>query len=658
MRKGYFLHLALGGIRKNRKIYYPYILTAVFTTAMMYIIMSLARNTGNRTTMTFALQLGVVVTSLFSVLFLFYTNSFLMRRRKREFGLYNVLGMEKKHLARLVAWETGVIALVSLVLGLALGVLLDKLLYLCLMRLVGEISPLNFYVSWESMRWTAYLIAGTFLLIALNSVRQIAVSKPVELLSSQSVGEREPKTRWLLTLLGLLSLGAGYYLSVTVQDVAMMILVFFVAVLLVIAGTYLLFTAGSITLLKALRRNRRYYYKAHHFISVSGLMYRMKRNAVGLGNICVLSTMVLVMLFSTVALWLGMEEQPTDIEFQTRYGSRADGLGCPPPQEVYERVDEVIAQQGLVRERSVGYRYFNVASFYSGGEYLTGDEAETRINPLTDTATTLYFLPLEDYNASTGSAETLAPGEILLEEGRGKHRGETLTVLGETFDIKKRLPKQLSAGSSMAIMYNCHYIVVDSLETFERLDAAQREVYGQAASSAKTQMAFDVSGSDEQELALREALIYALPYSLFSLSSRAEAHQEALELFGGLLFAGLFLGALFIMAMILIVYYKQITEGYDDVERYRIMRKVGLSRHEIKRSISSQVLVMFFLPLLSAGVHVVFAFPALALMFRAFNMANTRLMIACALGSFAVFALIYTAVYLVTARVYYRIVSE
>ena len=658
MRKGYFCHLALGGIRKNRKIYYPYILTAVFTTAMMYIIMSLARNTGNRTTMTFALQLGVVVTSLFSVLFLFYTNSFLMRRRKREFGLYNVLGMEKKHLARLVVWETGMIALVSLVLGLALGVLMDKLLYLCLMRLVGEISSLNFYVSWESMRWTAYLIAGTFLLIALNSVRQIAVSKPVELLSSQNVGEREPKTRWLLTLLGLLSLGAGYYLSVTVQDVAMMILVFFVAVLLVIAGTYLLFTAGSITLLKALRRNRRYYYKAHHFISVSGLMYRMKRNAVGLGNICVLSTMVLVMLFSTVALWLGMEEQPTDIEFQTRYGSWADGLGCPPPQEVYERVDEVIAQQGLVRERSVSYRYFNVASFYSGGEYLTGDEAETRINLLTDTATTLYFLPLEDYNAATGSAETLAPGEILLEEGRGKHQGETLTVLGETFDIKKRLPKQLSAGSSMAIMYNCHYIVVDSLETFERLDAAQREVYGQAASSAKTQMAFDVSGSDEQELALREALIYALPYSLFSLSSRAEAHQEALELFGGLLFAGLFLGALFIMAMILIVYYKQITEGYDDVERYRIMRKVGLSRHEIKRSISSQVLVMFFLPLLSAGVHVVFAFPALALMFRAFNMANTRLMIACALGSFAVFALIYTAVYLVTARVYYRIVSE
>lgn len=658
MRKGYFCHLALGGIRKNRKIYYPYILTAVFTTAMMYIIMSLARNTGNRTTMTFALQLGVVVTSLFSVLFLFYTNSFLMRRRKREFGLYNVLGMEKKHLARLVVWETGMIALVSLVLGLALGVLMDKLLYLCLMRLVGEISSLNFYVSWESMRWTAYLIAGTFLLIALNSVRQIAVSKPVELLSSQNVGEREPKTRWLLTLLGLLSLGAGYYLSVTVQDVAMMILVFFVAVLLVIAGTYLLFTAGSITLLKALRRNRRYYYKAHHFISVSGLMYRMKRNAVGLGNICVLSTMVLVMLFSTVALWLGMEEQPTDIEFQTRYGSWADGLGCPPPQEVYERVDEVIAQQGLVRERSVSYRYFNVASFYSGGEYLTGDEAETRINLLTDTATTLYFLPLEDYNAATGSAETLAPGEILLEEGRGKHQGETLTVLGETFDIKKRLPKQLSVGSSMAIMYNCHYIVVDSLETFERLDAAQREVYGQAASSAKTQMAFDVGGSDEQELALREALIYALPYSLFSLSSRAEAHQEALELFGGLLFAGLFLGALFIMAMILIVYYKQITEGYDDVERYRIMRKVGLSRHEIKRSISSQVLVMFFLPLLSAGVHVVFAFPALALMFRAFNMANTRLMIACALGSFAVFALIYTAVYLVTARVYYRIVSE
>ncbi|MCI6041490.1 MAG: FtsX-like permease family protein, partial [Clostridiales bacterium] len=309
MRKGFFLRLAISGIRKNRSIYYPYILTAVLTTAMMYIIGSLQNATTDYSgTLAFSLQLGIVVTSIFSVVFLFYTNSFLMRRRKKEFGLYNILGMEKRHLARLLLWETALMLGVSLVLGLAVGMLLDKLMHLVLSRLVGQAASLTFAVSFGSIRYTAILISITFTMILINSVRQVYFARPVELLRSAEVGEREPKARWFITLVGLLALGAGYWLSATVKDAAVMILFFFIAVLLVIVGTYLLFTSGSVTLLKALRKNRRYYYKPDHFISVSGMIYRMKQNAVGLANVCILSTMVLVMVFSTLSLWLGMED--------------------------------------------------------------------------------------------------------------------------------------------------------------------------------------------------------------------------------------------------------------------------------------------------------------------------------------------------------------
>ena len=656
MRKGFFVSLALGGIRKNRKIYYPYILTAILTTAMMYIMVSLEHNTSHDyDAMIFALQLGVVVTSAFSVLFLFYTNSFLMKRRKREFGLYNVLGMEKKHLARVVVWETALILLVSLTLGFGLGILLDKLMYMILQRMVGQVSSLSFYVSTPAMIYTAELVGVTFLLILLNSVRQIFSAKPIELLHSANVGEREPRSKWALTLLGVVTLGAGYYISVTVQDVAMMLLMFFVAVLLVIAGTYLLFTSGSVTMLKLLRRNKRYYYRADHFISVSGMIYRMKQNAVGLGNICILSTMVLIMVFSTVALRVGMEDslnsrQTRDIEMETNAGS---------PEELFALADEVLAQSGLTREESYGYRYTSIAAFYSGGVYFTGQEAEAQYNMLTELLTTLYFVPLEDYNRFADQAQTLAPGEVLLEEARGEHPGDTLTVLDETFSVKARMPRQLSNGSAMASMYNCLYVVVDSLETYERLYEKQAQVYGNAASTMRTVISFNLSGTEEQETAFASALWDAAgTYNGRYVQSRVELRASLMGLYGGLLFVGLFLGLLFTMAMILIIYYKQISEGYDDCERYRIMRKVGLSREEIKRSISSQILVVFFLPLVTAGVHIVLAFPAITILFRALSMTNVSLMILCAMASFAVFALLYGLVYLLTARVYYRIVSE
>lgn len=656
MRKGFFPRLALSGIRKNRSIYYPYILTAVLTTAMMYIMGSLQNVTTDYSgTLAFSLQLGIVVTSVFSVIFLFYTNSFLMRRRKKEFGLYNILGMEKRHLTRLILWETVLMLLISLLLGLAAGILLDKLMHLLLSHLVGQAVSLTFAVSPGAMRYTALLISVTFGLILLNSVRQVYFARPVELLRSAEVGEREPKARWFIALLGLIALGTGYWLSATVKDAGAMILFFFVAVLLVIAGTYLLFTSGSVTLLKALRKNRRYYYKPDHFISVSGMIYRMRQNAVGLANVCVLSTMVLVMVFSTLSLWLGMEDTlNSSIRADIDVRSKSTDIAA-----LEAAVDEALQQAGASRENTWTYRYLSFSALPAKDGFVT-PASFTESDMLIASPATFQVLVLEDYNRMLGLSETLAPGEALLECSRGSLEGDTLRLLDETFTIKKRISDGLGAGQALASIYDYYCLVVDSMDTLSRLDRQQQALYGDLSSSVSTTMSFTLVPASEELSRTVGTLLRgrAEADGFTSVAERSELEENLLALYGGLLFVGLFLGLLFTMAMILIIYYKQITEGYEDRERYRIMRKVGLSRREIRRSISSQILIVFFLPLAAAGLHVTFAFPGIVTMFRALSMTNVTLIAGCALGSFAGFAVLYGAVYLLTARVYYRIVSE
>ena len=656
MRKGFFPRLALSGMRKNRSIYYPYILTAVLTTAMMYIMGSLQQITTDYSgTLAFSLQLGIVVTSVFSVIFLFYTNSFLMRRRKKEFGLYNILGMEKRHLARLLLWETALMLLLSLVLGLAVGVLLDKLMHLLLSHLVGQAVSLTFALSPGSMLYTAVLVSLTFVLIWVNSVRQVYFARPVELLRSAEVGEREPKARWFIALLGLIALGTGYWLSATVKDAGVMILFFFVAVLLVIAGTYLLFTAGSVTLLKALRKNRRYYYKPDHFISVSGMIYRMKQNAVGLANVCILCTMVLVMVFSTLSLWLGMEDT-----LNSRLRSDIDVRSASTDVSALEAaVDETLRQAGASREDTWTYRYLSFSALPAKDGFVS-PASFTESDMLIASPATFQVLVLEDYNRMLGLSETLAPGEALLECSRGNFEGDTLRLLDETFTIKKRISDDLGAGQALASIYDYYCLVVDGMDTLSRLDRQQQALYGDLSSSVSTTMSFTLVPASE-ELSREVGTLLrgrAEADGFTSVAERSELHDNLLALYGGLLFVGLFLGLLFTMAMILIIYYKQITEGYEDRERYRIMRKVGLSRREIRRSISSQILIVFFLPLAAAGLHVIFAFPGIVTMFRALSMTNVTLIAGCALGSFAAFGMLYGAVYLLTARVYYRIVSQ
>ena len=657
MRKGLFARLALTGIRKNGKIYYPYMLTAVVTTAMLYIMASLKKNPElEGSTLGFSLSLGLFVTTLFAFIFLFYTNSFLMKRRKKEFGLYMVLGMERKHLARVIWWETAFLWLVSLGAGLGLGVLLDKLMHLALGKLLGKSVALGFYVSGEVLWLTAFLISLVFALTLLNAIRQVWRADPIELLHGGNVGEKEPRNKWLLTLLGVVCLGAGYWLSIMVKDSATMIFVFFFAVLLVIAGTYLLFTSGSITVLKLLKRSRRYYYQPSHFISVSGMVYRMKQNAVGLANICILLTMVLVMVFSTTSLWWSME----DILNQQLRGDISIDTLENAPDDLLDVVDQELDRDGLKRGDTVAYRFLSFTAFQNGDAYAAEAVAGNDLM-LVRTPAVLYLLPLEDYNRSFGQNETLEENQILLEDYRDSHPEDTLTLFDRTFTVKKRIADQLDTGSALVSMYNTCFLVVKDMDVVRWAFQRQQETYRENASSIRTTLWLSLPGAtDRQIVDAADRLMKRLDENmgLRHIRSRPALWNDELELYGGLLFVGLFLSVLFLMAMVLIMYYKQITEGYEDRERYRIMRKVGLSQAEIRRSVSSQIVWVFFLPLAAAALHIAAAFPGIVTMMRALAMTNVKLMALCALGSVTLFALLYGGVYLFTSRVYEKIVSE
>ena len=626
MGKHLYSRLAARNLRKNARSYGPFLLASVLTVCMFHIILSLSVDAGlasmtGATTIQVVIRYGVVVVGLFAVIFLFYTNSFLIKRRKREFGLYNVLGLEKKHLAKVIGLETLYVAGLSLALGV-----------------------------------TAAFFGGIFLLIFLYSVRQVYVARPVELLQAEHAGEREPRAKWIIALLGLACLGAGYYIAVTTTDVIQAMFLFFVAVVLVIVGTYLLFTAGSIALLKLLKRNKRYYYKTRHFTAVSGMMYRMKQNAVGLANICILSTMVLVMISGTSCLMLGM-----DRALQERYPYDVNIPGSN--SATIEMVKKAVAEAGIPAENETEYEYLTSAAYsVPGGLDTTRDYTLDTSSNLAD----VMVVDLEDYDRCTGQSMTLGPDEILLKVERTDYAGDTLTLLGRTYTVKEQVEPMVKYGNMTANLTSTWYIVVPDRDELARIDAALSGEEGIGSYYMCRFYGFDVPGHDEQtalnaRLAIRAAWNEALEDEGSDLAGtyecRAWERQDFVSLYGSLFFLGIFLGLLFTMAAILIIYYKQMSEGRDDRERFQIMQKVGMSRLEVKRTIQAQVLIVFFLPLVTAGLHTGFAFPIINRVLGLFNLVGTDFYLWCVLGSFGAFAALYAVVYALTARTYYRMVS-
>ena len=673
MNKRFYARLARQNLQKNIRSYGPYMLACVLTVCMFFIILMLSvspslQSMTGATTIQLVIRYGVIVVGLFAVIFIFYTNSFLIKRRKREFGLFNVLGLEKKHLARVIGLETFYMALVSLGLGLVLGAALTKLMLLVVAKLLGMPAPMGFFAGPRLLLTvigvTAALFAAIFLLVFLYSVRQVYVARPVELLQAEHAGEREPKAKWLLALVGAACLGAGYYIAITTTDVLQAIFLFFVAVVLVIIGTYLLFTAGSIAILKAMRANKRYYYQTRHFTAVSGMMYRMKQNAVGLANICILSTMVLVMVSGTSCLMLGMdtalkERYPYDVNI-----SRSD------PATI-EMVKKAVADAGIPAADEVEYDYITFAAYRRPeGLAVTTDYTMDTESSLADVLVT----DLADYNRCTGQDYTLAPGEILLKVERADYTADTLALLDRTYTIKEQVDSAVKYGNLTPNLTSTWYIVVPDLDELARINAAvsaqmgvlEPEMQQEEGYRLRRFYGFDVPGHDD-ETALNARLAIRAAWEKASgddavdpegtYECRAWERQDFVSLYGSLFFLGLFLGLLFTMAAILIIYYKQMSEGRDDRERFQIMQKVGMSRQEVKRTIHEQVLIVFFMPLVTAGVHTGFAFPILNRVMALFNLMSTEFYLWCVVGSFGAFAALYAVVYALTARTYYKLVS-
>ena len=634
--------LAVTNLKNNRKTYVPYIFTGVLTVMMFYIIDALSRGKGiTQDTLKICLQYATGVIVVFAVIFLFYTNSFLIKRRKKEIGVYNILGMGKRHIARMMAVETILTAGISILGGLVFGIIFGKLMYLLLLKILHNSVDMQFSVNGTAIVQTVILFAGIFLLTYLYNILQIQLVNPVELLHGGNQGEKEPKSRWLLVIVGVAALGNGYWIALTTEAPLEALLKFFVAVVCVIIGTYALFIAGSIVVLKILQKNKAYYYNPKHFTSVSGMIYRMKQNGAGLANICVLSTMVLVMVSTTVSLYAGMEDI-LDSRFPRDVSIVCNEADTNNEETLQRLIKEQCEKAGVKITDRVRYRYGSMNAV------LKGNNLEKVEQYYPDNH--FYYVEMitqEEYNRIEKQNVSLKEQEILTYTTNGKCGKKQINIAGQNYQVKKELSEMTSQPKSTAEMYKTLYIVFANAEQIERIESFS---YADK---------FNLKGDDGKQ---KEALeqIQNEFYEKFpdgTMESRMLSRSSFYELYGGLFFIGIYLGSMFIMATVLIIYYKQISEGYDDRERYQIMQKVGMSKKEVKRSIRSQVLSVFFLPLVVAVIHVAVAFKVMTKILGVLNLTNVSLFAVCTIITIAVFAVFYIIVYSITAKEYYRIVN-
>lgn len=681
--------LAVQSIRNNRRFYLPYILALLGDVAAIYIMTALCRDPGVKDMtpgrpngymyVSIFMNIGQVIAYAFSAVFVLYINGFLMKQRKKELGLYNILGMGKQHIAVVLVIETLIIALTGIGGGIVTGLILHKLVSLILHQMLGMPVPFGFYISWDGMAWTAVLfllLLAVTLLVNLNKVR---VSKPIELLHGGNVGEREPKTKWFMTLLGIVSLGAGYYIAVTTRTGMDAIVTYFLAVGLVILGTYCLFTAVSIFVLKALRKNKKFYYQTGHFIGVSGMLYRMKQNAVGLANICILCTMVMVMLSGTLSLYLGTadmvkEQYPGDVNISVSYfpvplaGEEEDWKPFDPDAMLAVQTDFIEGQGFRIENVSTSCRMGFGAGKVSDGVYITD-----RFNDAAKGGVVMMTVITEDnYTAVTGEKLGLAPGEVAAYGVKGDSLtirwtvDKTGTELGESsFSIAKHLSRNPAFDPQITELVT---IVVPDDAAINDIWAKQAEAYPGNYSSMRWFAYLDVDATEEELEELQTRYYDAVADGSFYEGTgvwkmsrwdlRSEGAADAYGLAGGFLFLGLFLGFIFLLATVLIIYYKQISEGYEDKDRFEIMQKVGLSRGMVKKSIHSQILMVFFLPIVVASIHIVFDFNMVEKLLTMFYIHNTTLTALCTLGTVLVFFIAYGVVYVLTARTYYKIVER
>ncbi len=672
MKAGFYPKIAWDGIRKNKRLYFPYILTGAVMVMMYYILSfliespALAQMPGGSVLMSL-LPMGCGVIAVFSLLFLFYTNSFLIKQRYREFGLYNILGMDKRNISKIMVWETLFVAILAIASGLIAGIALSKAAELLLLNLLNMDVTFTLSLGLISLRQTPMIFGGIYLVLLLNSLIKVGRSKPLELMQSSNVGERIPKRNWLYGAVGVLLLAVAYYLAVSIEEPLAALANFFVAVVMVIVGTYLVFMSGSVVFCKLLQKNKKYYYKANHFVSVSSMVYRMKRNGAGLASICILLTMVLVMISSTTSLYFGEEDSlrnrcPNDVNISTTFDN-IDGIG----DENLTMLRDMIRSHGGEDADLIGVRACEVPGLITQ-EGVTID-VDSHINFSASTYNNVGYLSVistDDYNNMMGTKEALADDECLVYCKRLSYKWDTFTMQhGKTYKVKEQLEAFRVDGDSEALIIPTVYLVVNDIYAFSEPIKDMKNNNGDPMMMYDWRCGFNVdTGEEEREATANlkdrfrtlnmenEEAIYS-----YNVQSREAMRESFYDLYGSLFFIGIMLSIVFLLAAVLIIYYKQISEGYEDHARFEIMQKVGMTKRDIRKSINSQMLTVFFMPLLFAGIHLAFALPFLLKIFLMFGLDNTVLCIIVNLICFAVFGLFYALVYKITSSSYYTIVS-
>lgn len=672
MHKGIFSRLAKQNIRNNKSTYIPYIITCIFCIAMIYMMEflrdcpTLDQAVRQADEVRMIVFTGEIVVEIFCIIFLIYSNSFLMKRRQKEIGLYNILGLERNHIGIVMFLETIITSIGSLAGGIAAGIIGSKLALLLLLKLLHIPSVLGFYISVKGIFTCLFMFGIIFLMILFLNLAKIHLSRPVELLRGNNTGEKEPVAKWLMALIGFICLGADYYLAVTTESPIKAITIFLLAVILVMAGTYLLFTAGSIVILKFLRRRKSFYYRTGNFISISGMLYRMKQNAIGLASICILSTGVLLMIAMTVSIYFGMNDimlnrYPYDVDMSVTSISEEE---CQTAIEAFEKA---IADNKVPVEKSVEEIYLDIVCSKNGDQILI-KPANTIRN--SDSVLVLSLLDQAEYERLTGISANLNDGEIFAWYPSAVQK-DSVTVDETEFTVKKWLDKNPLTCGEDAVSDNAVLVVTD--EDFKKFDEMRTEMYKGVSSAPAGEdltlhLGLDITGSETDKIDFGTPVMEVVKdlkkngglseNSWITSGIRQQEYESYYADNGSLLFIGIFLGSLFLMGTAMIIYYKQISEGYEDQKRFEIMQKVGLSRREVRSSVRRQILMVFFLPLLMAMLHITMAFPMIRRMLLLFGMTNTKLFIGCTAGTVLIFAVVYGLIYLMTARSYYHIVER
>ena len=672
MHKGIFSRLAKQNIRNNKSTYIPYIITCIFCIAMIYMMEflrdcpTLDQAVRQADEVRMIVFTGEIVVEIFCIIFLIYSNSFLMKRRQKEIGLYNILGLERNHIGIVMFLETIITSIGSLAGGIAAGIIGSKLALLLLLKLLHIPSVLGFYISVKGIFTCLFMFGIVFLMILFLNLAKIHLSRPVELLRGNNTGEKEPAAKWLMALIGFICLGAGYYLAVTTESPIKAITIFLLAVILVMAGTYLLFTAGSIVILKFLRCRKSFYYRTGNFISISGMLYRMKQNAIGLASICILSTGVLLMISMTVSIYFGMNDimlnrYPYDVDMSVTSISEDE---CQTAIEAFEKA---IADNKVPVEKSVEEIYLDIVCSKNGDQILI-KPANTIRN--SDSVLVLSLLNQAEYERLTGISANLNDGEIFAWYPSAVQK-DSVTVDETEFTVKKWLDKNPLTCGEDAVSDNAVLVVTD--EDFKKFDEMRTEMYKGVSSAPAGEdltlhLGLDITGSETDKIDFGTPVMEVVKdlkkngglseNSWITSGIRQPEYESYYADNGSLLFIGIFLGSLFLMGTAMIIYYKQISEGYEDQKRFEIMQKVGLSRREVRSSVRRQILMVFFLPLLMAMLHITMAFPMIRRMLLLFGMTNTKLFIGCTAGTVLIFAVVYGLIYLMTARSYYHIVER